>query len=381
MNTPRDFYEILEIERTATQDEIKKSYRKIALKFHPDRNPGDDEALKRFKEASDAYEILSHDDKKSIYDRYGHAGLQNSGRGAGFQDVGDIFDHFGDIFESFGFGGNGGGRGRGGRGGQQVRRGEHLQMQVQIDLHQAAAGTQKTIKIKRYKTCQTCDGSGAKAGTKPSTCDYCHGNGQIVQSQGFFRLQTTCPACRGSGQVIKEKCATCQGSGMEAETVELEVKIPAGVDTGMQLCLRGEGHVGPNNGPRGDLYLEITVKNHPLFERDGLHLTCKFPITFSQAALGTELEIPVLTGKEKLKVPAGTQPNEVFRIRGKGMPDPRTGKTGDLHVVIQVEVPKKLDTEQKRLLKELAEHEHKNVSPQSKSFFETLKDYFVGSDT
>ena len=370
----RCFYEVLEIQKSASEEEIKKAYRKFAVKYHPDRNPGNQEAEVKFKEASDAYDVLSDAQKKQLYDRYGHAGLQGAGGGGGgFQDVGDIFDHFSDLFEGFGFSG---GKSRGGKG-QQPRRGESLQMEVKIDLHQAATGLNQTVKVKRYKCCLTCNGNGAKPGTAPGTCDYCHGNGQVVQSQGFFRLQTTCPVCRGAGKVIKEKCVNCQGAGLEPENVELEVKIPPGMDNGMQLCLRGEGHAGQLDGPRGDLYLEIVVKKHSFFQREGVHLTCEVPITFSQAALGAEVEIPLLTGKEMLKVPAGTQPHEVFKLKGKGMPDPRGGKVGDLHVIVLVEVPKKLDKEQRRLLQELAEHEHKHVSQQRKSFFESLKEYFI----
>lgn len=374
MSAKRDFYEVLAIERSATDDEIKKAYRKIALKNHPDRNPDDEEAITRFKEASEAYNVLSDPEKRNRYDRYGHAGL-GAGAGPGFNDVSDIFEAFGDMFD--GFGGIFGGGGRSRRGGPRARRGDHLKTSVTIELIDAARGCHRTIEIQRHQTCRTCNGSGAKAGSSPVNCDYCGGAGQVVQSQGFFRVQTTCPNCRGAGTIIKDKCETCQGSGMEPEKVELEVRIPAGIDNDMQLCLRGEGDVGQNGGPRGDLYVDVHVKDHPLFEREGIHLVCQIPITFTQAALGTELEIPVLGGRESVKVPAGTQPGEVFRLRGHGMSDPRTGQAGDLHVEVQVEVPRKLDGEQERLLRDLAEHESANVSPHRKSFFEMIKECFT----
>lgn len=372
MSTKTCFYEILSVERTATTTEIKKAYRKIALANHPDRNPGDDEAVARFKEASEAYDILGDDEKRSRYDRYGHAGLGPGagGGGAGFGDLNDIFSAFGDIFEGFGGGRRGGG-------GQRAKRGDHLQTSIVIELTEAARGCKRTVTIQRHKSCEPCDGSGAKPGTNPVTCDTCGGAGQVIQSQGFFRVQTTCPACRGEGKTIKEKCDECYGSGMQPDKVELEVVVPAGIDNGMQLCLRGEGDIGKNNGPRGDLYVDIEVNDHPLFKRRGNHLTCEVPITFTQAALGTELEIPALSGAESLKVPAGTQPGEIFRLRGQGMSDPRTGQVGDLHVTVQVEVPRKLDGEQERMLRELAEHEKANVSPHRKTFFEMIRECFT----
>ncbi len=379
MSTKRCFYEVLEIEKTSSGDEIKKAYRKIALKFHPDRNPGDEEATRRFKEASEAFDVLSNPDKKARYDRYGHAGLGAGAGPGGFNDVSDIFEAFGDLFEGFGFSSRGGRSG--GSGGTRVRRGDHLQTSLTIELIDAFRGTQQTIKIKRHAACKTCNGSGAKPGTSPVTCDYCGGRGQVVQSQGFFRLQTVCPACRGEGKVIRDRCQPCSGSGMEQETVTLEVTVPAGIDNGMQLCLRGEGDIGPENGPRGDLFVDIKVKPHNLFERQGIHLQCTFPVTFTQATLGTEIQIPALGGNETLKVPAGTQPGEVFRLKNKGMSDPRTGQLGDLHVVVQVEVPKKLDKEQERLLRKLAEHEQANVSPHRKSFLEKIAAAFNRDDT
>ncbi|WP_145362710.1 molecular chaperone DnaJ [Stratiformator vulcanicus] len=367
----RDYYEVLGVSKSATVVEIKKSYKKLALKFHPDRNPGDEEAVVQFKEAAEAFEVLADEDKRARYDRFGHEGLRGAG-GGGFQDVDDIFGAFGDLFESFGFGG--------GRRGTRVRRGQSLRAQVTIDLLEAAGGVERDLEIRRSKLCGTCDGSGAKPGSQPETCSYCGGAGQVVQSQGFFRMQTTCPGCRGEGRIVRDKCQACGGAGFEREKVTLNVKIPGGVDNGMQLCLRGEGDPGPQGGPRGDLYVDIRVKEHPLFQREGQHLTCQLPITYTQAALGTEIDIPTISGKQSLKIPAGTQPDETFRIRGEGMPDPHGGPKGDLYVHLKLEVPKKLDATQEKLLRELAETEQSNVSAHRKSFFESLYDYFAGHE-
>lgn len=374
MASTRDYYEVLGVSRDARADQIKKAYKKLALANHPDRNPGDDEAVGRFKEAAEAFEVLHDTEKRSRYDRFGHAGVSGNGGGAGFSDVGDIFEAFGDLFGGFGeiFGGGrrGGGRARG-------RRGANIGAAVTIDLLEAASGCSRELEFSRREICETCGGSGAKSGTSSQKCDYCSGHGQVVQSQGFFRIQTTCPACRGAGSVIREKCSACRGSGREAKTVSREIKIVAGVDNGMQLCVRGEGESGDNGGPRGDLFVEINVKPHSLFELEGSELICRVPITFTQAALGAELQIPVLSGKHELKIPPGTQPNKTFRLRGFGMPDPHGGRTGDLHVVVQVEVPKKLDETQEELLRQLAEHEQANVSPHRKSFFEKVAEFFT----
>ena len=373
MSTKICYYEILSVERTASGDEIKKAYRKIAIKNHPDRNPDDEDAVSRFKEASEAYDVLGDADKRARYDRYGHAGMGAGSTGGGFGDLNDIFSAFGDIFEGFG----GFGQRGSSRGGQRVRRGDHLKTSLVIDLTEAARGCSRTITIQRHQACETCDGNGAKPGTSPVTCEYCGGAGQVVQAQGFFRVQATCPSCKGEGKTIADKCADCYGSGMQPDKTELEVQVPPGIDNGMQLCVRGEGDIGPANGPRGDLYVDIAVKDHPLFERHGIHLACEIPITYTQAALGTELEIPALSGKQPLKIPAGTQPGETFRLRKHGMSDPRTGQVGDLLVAIQVEVPRKLNGEQERLLREMAEQEHTNVSPHRKTFFEKLKECFT----
>jgi len=374
MASKRDYYEILEITRTATSDEIKKSYKKLVIKYHPDRNKGDDEAVQKFKECAEAYDVLSNSEKRSRYDQFGHAGVNGGGGrgGAGFHDLNDIFEAFGGMFEGFGLGGGQRGRRAG------PTRGPDLQVSVTLDLKEAAIGCKKEVTIHRHKACDTCRGSGAEPGTSPETCDYCGGNGQVIQAQGFFRMQTTCPSCRGSGKVVRSKCDDCQGSGLLGEIVKRTVTIPAGIDHGQSLCLRGEGEAGPNNGPSGDLYIEIRVKDHPLFQREGLHLICEVPVSYSQAALGATIEIPLLVGQHELKLPRGTQPGEVFRVRGKGMPDPRGRDVGDLHVQIQVVIPKKVSDEHEALLRKLAEIEKVEVHPHQKSWFEKLKDFVTG---
>jgi molecular chaperone DnaJ len=377
MAIQRDYYEVLSVSRDASGDQIKKAYRKLALKYHPDRNPNDEEAVAKFKEASEAFDVLSNEEKRSRYDRFGHAGVQGAGGGGGFHDVNDIFSAFGDLFEGFGFGGGGGGRRTRGR-----SRGASLQATVQIDLPEAYAGCRRELHISRHETCDTCNGSGAAAGSSPQSCPTCGGHGQVIQSQGFFRMQTTCPACRGQGTVIKDPCTDCSGSGRTMKDVVREVTIPAGIDSGMQLCLRGEGEAGAQGGPRGDLYVDIEVRPHPLFQRDGHDLLCRVPVTYSQAALGAEVEIPTLSGRESLQIKAGTQPGDITRLRGRGMPDPRGGgRIGDLLVEIQIEVPRKMTPEQEELLRQLADMEHKDVMPHRKSWFEQLKEFFSGDDT
>lgn len=379
MATKRDYYEVLEVERTATVEVIKKSYRKLAAKYHPDRNPGDEEAIVRFKEAAEAFDVLSNPDKRSRYDRFGHDAVSGAaGAGQQFHDVQDIMDAFGDLFGDL-FGGSGGGRRRGG-GGTRARRGDSLRTSLTIDLADAAVGCVRDLQITRHVACETCEGSGAKPGTSPVTCDYCGGRGQVIQSQGFFRMQTTCPACRGAGSVIREKCGDCRGAGQVEREFSLEVKVPGGVDTGMQLCLRGEGDPGFQGGPAGDLYVDIHVKPHRFFQRDGKNLVCEIPITFSQAALGTEVEIPLLSGRHTVSISAGTQPGEVIRMRGMGLPDVHGGSRGDLLAQIHVEVPKKLTRKQEELLREFAELEDRHVGPRRKGFFEQVKEFFTGAD-
>ncbi|MEZ6065876.1 MAG: molecular chaperone DnaJ [Planctomycetaceae bacterium] len=375
MPTQRCYYEVLSVSKTASGDEIKRSYKKLAVQFHPDRNPGDEEAIAKFKECAEAYEVLSDPDKRSRYDQYGHAGVKGAGgRGGGpqFQDLGDIFEHFGDIFGDM-FGGGGGSR-------SGPRRGSDIRAAVEITLLEAAEGCEKELRIDRKKACGRCSGSGAEPGHPAETCDYCAGQGQVVQAQGFFRVQTTCPACRGSGKVIRHKCNSCYGSGRQDESVSLNVKIPAGIDNGMQLCLRGEGEAGPNDGPRGDLYVDIRVHDHRRFQREGAHLVCEVPLTYTQVALGTEIELPLLKGTQSLKIPAGTQPGEVIKLRGQGMPDPRGGRRGDLHVVVRLIVPRKLDEPHEQALRKLAEIEKTRVSPHEKGWFEKVVDFFSGDD-
>ncbi len=376
MATQRDYYDILGIAKGAAPDEIKRAYRKAAATNHPDRNPGDQAAVERFKEAAEAFDVLGDEEKRALYDRYGHdAFTRSGGRQAGFNDVNDVFSAFGDLFE--GFFGNSGPRG----GGRRASRGAHVKCDIRLDLREAAFGVTRTVELRRNELCSTCDGSGAKPGSTADRCSYCAGHGQVVQAQGFFRVQTTCPACRGAGEVIRDKCPKCSGSGREAKVVSVEVKVPPGVDNGMQLCSRGDGEPGERGGPRGDLYCDIHVAEHPLFKRHGHDLVCAVPLSYSQAALGTELEIPLLEGRHQLVVSAGTQPGEIIRLRGKGMPDPQSRHKGDLLIQIHVEVPKKLTPRQEELLRELSELEQKNVSPHQKSFLQKIKDYFASDES
>lgn len=378
MAAQRDYYEVLGVSRSASADEIKKAYRKLALKYHPDRNQGDEEAVAKFKEASEAFDVLSDSDKRSRYDQFGHAGVSGAGGGggAGFHDINDIFSAFGDIFEGFGFGGGGGRRGRGG-----ARRGASLETTIVLDLPEAATGCSRQLEVTRREVCDTCSGSGAAPGSTPVSCGTCGGHGQVIQSQGFFRVQTTCPACKGEGKTVKDPCTGCSGSGRVMKNSTLEVNIPAGVDNGMQMPIRGEGEAGIKGGPRGDLLVNFKVKEHPLFERHGQDLLCRVPISYSQAALGAEVDIPTLTGKESLSVKPGTQPGEVTRMRHKGMPDPNGRRgVGDLMVEIQVEVPRGVNGRQEELLRELAELEETDVMPHRKSFFDHVKDFFAGDD-
>jgi molecular chaperone DnaJ len=376
MAAKRDYYEVLEVTRVATEGDIAVAYRKLAIKYHPDKNAGDEECVKRFKEAAEAYEVLSDAEKRARYDRYGHAGVDGPGGGSPhFNDVNDIFQAFGDIFGDGALGDFFGGGGR--RGGRRVHKGADVQCEVTLDLFEAARGVRKAIKFKRRQKCSTCNGNGAKPGTKPEPCKYCGGQGQVIQSSGIFRVQTTCPSCRGAGATIKQPCENCEGKGTVIERVEREIHIPAGVDTQTRLRLAGEGDPSPDGGPPGDCYCFITVREHTLFQREGQHLICRMPISYSQAALGATVEVPTLDGKEDLKIPAGTQPGEVFKMRGRGMPDPHSRHVGDLLVQVNIEIPKSLTERQEQLLRDLAKEEHTNVSPQQKSFFEKLRDYFV----
>jgi molecular chaperone DnaJ len=370
----RDYYEVLGVGRTATQKEIADAYRKLALAHHPDRNPNNEEAVVKFKECAEAFEVLSDDDKRSRYDRYGHAGVE--GGVHQFTDVNDIFEAFGDIFGGGIFGDLFGRRG----GGRRVRKGDDVACEITIDLFEAARGVTKTIEFDRHEACTECRGTGAKPGTKPETCRYCGGRGQVVQASGIFRVQTACPACQGAGQLIKEPCPKCHGAAFIAKRVFREVKIPGGVDHHMRVRLAGEGEPSPNGGPPGDCFCVINLKEHPLFERDGQDLICRVPVSYAQAALGTKIKVPTLEGPEDFEIPSGTQAGQVIKMRRRGMPDPRGGSKGDLLVVIQLEVPKSLSPKQEKLLRDLATEEKTNVSPHRKSFLEKLKDYFVPAE-
>lgn len=375
MSTKRDYYEILGVQKSTSKDEIKKAYRKLAMQYHPDKNPGNAEAEAKFKEASEAAEVLLDDDKKARYDQFGHAGMGQGGFGGagGFQggDFGDFGDIFGDIFGDM-LGGRG--RGRGGRR-STGRPGDDLQMGLDIDFSEAAFGTEKTISLTKNVKCETCTGSGAKPGSSPTTCDYCNGHGEVRRQQGFFTVSSTCPKCNGSGQMIKDPCGTCHGQGKKKKKVDLQVKIPAGIDEGQRLKLSGEGDAGSMGGPNGDLYVVINIKPHNIFERDEFDVHCTVPISFSQAALGAEMEVPTLSGKVALKIPAGTQSGVKMRLKGKGIQRLGGYGVGDQIVTVHVETPTKLSSEQKELFNRLAElDEHSN--PMSRGFFDKVKDLF-----
>ena len=370
MPAQRDYYEVLEVERTASQSEIATSYRKLAIQFHPDKNPGDEDVIAQFKEASEAFEVLNDPEKRSRYDQHGHAGV-NGQSGGGFGDVEDIFSAFGDIFGDL-FGG-GGGRGRR----RRTRKGRDVRCDVSLTLPEAAAGVQKTVEFQRHEPCLKCEGTGAAEGSKRETCSYCGGHGQVVQQAGIVRVQTTCPACKGEGNSVKSPCRPCRGSGQLLKKVKADVEIPAGVDEGMQVRITGQGEPSPNGGPAGDCYCVVSILPHPLFERDGQHLICRVPITYSQAVLGTALEVPTLDGPASLDVPPGTQSGHVFQLRGKGMPDPRVMGLGDLLVQVNIEVPESVNEEEETLLRQLAELDHKNVAPERQSFFDKVKKYFT----
>lgn len=366
----RDYYEVLGVERDAGDREIAKAYRRLAVKFHPDSNPGDDEASQKFKEAAEAYEVLSDANKRSRYDRYGHAGVEGSS--SQFGSAEDIFAAFGEMF-----GGGGGMFGDLFGRGQRSRRGNDVRADVTLTLEESARGVNKTLEFERHHLCETCDGSGSKPGSEVAGCQQCGGRGQVLQSAGILRVQTTCPVCRGAGKIIVDPCRDCNGQGQVNRLVELDVAIPAGVDDGMRVRLSGEGEPSPDGGPNGDCYVFISVKKHKLFHRDGENLILQMPISYTQAALGAEIEVPTLDGPDKLTVPKGTQSSEVFRLAGRGMPSPQGGRTGDLLVQTFVETPKKISAEQEELLRKLAELEHAEVLPQRKNFLQRLTEYFA----
>lgn len=369
MSTQRCYYEVLGVSRESSDGEISTAYRKLAIKYHPDKNPGDEEAIGRFKEAAEAFEILNDKEKRSRYDRFGHAGVNGqAGGGGGFSDVEDIFSAFGDMFGDLFSGGGGRGRARAGR---------DVRCDVTLTLHEAAEGTTKTVEFKRHESCEDCEGSGAAPGSTRETCGYCGGHGRVIQSAGIVRMQTTCPSCRGEGSKIEKPCRSCRGSGQTLKSVSTEVRIPGGVDDGTRVRISGEGEPSSSGGPPGDCYCFITVLKHPLFDREGQHLVCRVPITYTQAALGCDLEVPTLSGRGEVKLPPGTQSGDVFRLNGEGMPDPRRHGLGDLLVQVTIEVPKKISGDEEKLLRELANLEKTNVAPERKSFFSNLKDYFT----
>ncbi len=370
----RDYYEVLGVSKTATADEIKKAYRRLAMKYHPDRNKDESEATgEKFKEAKEAYEVLKDDDKRAAYDRFGHDGLKGSaggpGGGFGAEGFGDIFgDVFGDIF--------GGGR-RGG--GPQVFRGADLGYELKLDLETAVAGDTVTIDVPTQVACDSCGGSGAKKGSEPVTCSTCGGAGQVRMQQGFFSIQQTCPACKGAGTTIADPCMDCHGRGRVRKTRTLSVKVPAGVDDGDRIRLSGEGEAGRNGGPAGDLYVEIRVKPHRIFEREGANLSCEVPVSVATATLGGEVELPTLDGHVSLKIPAGTQSGKTFRLRGKGVTTVRDPRRGDLFAQVAVETPVNLTAEQKELLEKFDESLRaggERHSPRAGGWLDTVKRFF-----
>jgi molecular chaperone DnaJ len=375
MATKRDFYEILGVPKNASEEEIKKAYRKLAMKHHPDRNQGDSAktAEEKFKEAKEAYEMLSDAQKRAAYDQYGHAGVDPNMRGGGGDGFGGGFaEAFGDIFgDMFGQ--------QRGRGGRQVYRGSDLSYAMEITLEEAANGKDAQIRIPSWDNCGTCHGSGAKPGTQAKTCSTCHGSGTVQMRQGFFSVQQTCPHCRGTGKIIPEPCTTCQGQGRIKRQKTLEVKIPAGIDDGMRIRSAGNGEPGTNGGPPGDLYIEIRLKKHEIFERDGDDLHCAVPISIVTASLGGEIEVPTLQGKAAIDLPEGTQTGKQFRLRGKGVKGVRSSYPGDLYCHITVETPVKLTEHQRKLLKELDESLKKGGakhSPGEGSWADRLKSFF-----
>ena len=379
----RDYYEVLSVERTATDGEIKTAYRKLAMQFHPDRNPNNPQAEEKFKECSEAYAVLSDSDKRAAYDRFGHQAVSGAGGGGnpfgggspfgggGFQQ-GDLGDIFGDLFgEMF----NMGGQGRGGRA-SRAQRGRDLKFDMSLTFEEAVFGVEREIKIKRMETCDVCRGSGAEGGKQPETCQQCGGRGQIRSQQGFFSVARTCPVCSGTGQVIRNPCRTCGGDTRVQKEHTIGVKVPAGVEADTRIRYSGEGDAGRFGGPSGDLYVVLDVKAHAFFERDGDDLHCVMPISFPQAALGTDLEIETLDGRESIKVPEGTQSGREFRLRGKGVPHLNAHGKGDLIVEVRVETPSKLSKQQKELMRQLAETMPMSNEPQSRGLFDKVKEMF-----
>ncbi|MCC7146412.1 MAG: molecular chaperone DnaJ [Phycisphaeraceae bacterium] len=370
MATKRDYYEILNLERQASNEDIQRAYRKMAMKYHPDRNPGDAEAEQKFKESAEAYEVLSDSEKRARYDRYGHEGLRGtSSHNFTHMDVGDIFSMFEDIF------GGGMSSGRRRAHGNQARRGYDLETSVSILLEEAATGVEKEIEFTRQDLCETCKGTGAKPGTEPVACVTCGGVGQVQQTGfgGMFRMVTTCPACAGQGKTYPHKCSACAGRGRQPRKRVLKVKVPAGIHDGQRIQVRGEGEPGEAGGPKGDLYVDVQVQAHELFSRENDDLILHMPVSFTQAALGAELDVPTLAGRTKLKIKPGTQHGEAIRLRGQGLPNLRTARVGDMVVVVIIEIPHKLSAAQEKILREYARTEDRTVLPQSHGFWDKIK--------
>jgi molecular chaperone DnaJ len=372
----RDYYTVLGVNRDASEEAIKKAFRKLAMKHHPDRSPDEKGAEEKFKEAKEAYEVLTDPRKRAAYDQFGHAGVDPSAgfgsRGGGPEGFGGFSDAFGDIFGEI-FGATRGGRGGG------VYRGADLRYNLELGLEEAARGTEAKIRIPTLDECDTCHGSGAKPGTQPKQCPSCHGRGEVRVSQGFFSIQQTCPTCHGTGKIVSDPCAACHGAGRVKKHKTLSVKIPAGVDQDDRIRLSGEGEAGMNGGPPGDLYVVVNLKPHSVFRRDGADLHCEMPISFATAALGGEIEIPTLDGHAKVKVPAETQSGQVFRLRNKGIRPVRGSVTGDLYCHVAVETPVKLTARQKELLREfeaINENDPESHNPRAKSFMDKVRDFF-----
>lgn len=374
----RDYYEVLGVDKNVDEQELKRAYRKLAKKYHPDLNPDNKEAEQNFKEVSEAYEVLSDSDKRARYDRFGHDGVNGQGAGGfgqggfGAGGFGDIFD---DIFDMFGGGGFSQGRRKSG-----PKRGADLKYRVTIEFEEAAFGVEKEIKIRRTENCSTCNGSGAKSGTNKKTCDKCNGSGEIKFAQqtpfGQFVRSAVCDKCHGNGEIIEEPCTSCNGTGKEVKTKKLNIKIPAGVDTGSVMPLRGEGEPGEKGGPSGDLYIYIEVKPHKIFTREGNDILCEIPISFIEAALGSEIHVPTLDGKVKYTIPEGTQTGTTFRLKNKGVHNVRGHGRGDQYVTVKVQVPKKLNDKQKELLKEFGKTMGEDINEHRKGFFDKVKDAF-----
>jgi molecular chaperone DnaJ len=378
MSKKRDYYEVLGVDRNIGEEDLKRAYRKLAVKYHPDKNPGDHEAEEKFKELGEAYEALSDPNKRAAYDRYGHAAFQNGmgGGGGGFHDPFDLFKEVfsggggGGVFEQF-FGG-GGGVDSSGR-----QRGSDLRYDLQITLEEAAKGCEKEIEIRKLDACEPCTGSGAQKGSKAVTCPTCRGRGQVVASRGFFQVAQTCPACHGSGRIIEKPCPSCQGEGRVEKTSRVKIKIPAGIDSDSRLRSTGGGEAGLRGGASGDLYVVVHIKEHEVFTRNGMDLACEVPIPFTTAALGGEIRVPTLDGAVSLKIPAGTQSGSTFRIRGLGMPALQGLAKGDILTYVQVEVPTRLDSAQREALERFAELCGEENNPIHTSFYDRIKSFFA----